>query len=121
MSKIRNSLGVLVLPVPEEEMTWEEYKKKYGVNLRDIVEVYNSGTSSRLITTKVLYVQDFHGVASGFEFPQMAVTGFASEVQDETSIGGIILTGLLYDSDEHKMLPSGGVTIFPDKIEPFIF
>lgn len=33
MSKIRNSLGVLVLPVPEQEMTWEEYKAKYGIDL----------------------------------------------------------------------------------------
>lgn len=39
MSKIRNSLGVLVLPVPDEEITWEEYKAKYGIDLHQVFEI----------------------------------------------------------------------------------
>ena len=36
MSKIRNSLGVLVLPIPNDYITWEQYKQRYGVDLASL-------------------------------------------------------------------------------------
>ena len=44
MSKIRNSLGVLVLPVPDDEYSWEEYKEKYGIDLEKIFFVHLDGS-----------------------------------------------------------------------------
>jgi hypothetical protein len=39
MAKQRNSLGVIVLPVPyNETITWEEYKKRYGIDLDEIFD-----------------------------------------------------------------------------------
>lgn len=43
MSKIRNSLGVLVLPVPNGRISLDEYKKRYGIDLNSIFyDVYDS-------------------------------------------------------------------------------
>lgn len=43
MSKIRNSLGVLVLTAPHsgDVLTWEEYKEQFGIDLHTIFEVDN--------------------------------------------------------------------------------
>lgn len=46
MSKIRNSLGLLVLPVPSDVMTWDEYKEHYGIDLNNIFHVYLEGGHS---------------------------------------------------------------------------
>lgn len=45
MSKIRNSLGVVVLPVPDEELSWEEYKAKYGIDLYSLFTVSESNNA----------------------------------------------------------------------------
>lgn len=45
MSKIRNSLGVIVLPVPDEELSWEEYKAKYGIDLYSLFTVSESNNA----------------------------------------------------------------------------
>lgn len=59
MAKQRNSLGVLVLPVPtNEKISWDEYKDLYGIDLNtlfvvsfdsDLYEVYFNPACSKLI------------------------------------------------------------------------
>ena len=40
MAKQRNSLGVLVLPVPDNEsFTWDEYRDLYGIDLTKLFEI----------------------------------------------------------------------------------
>lgn len=41
MAKQRNSLGVLVLPIPQEDdISFEEYKNQFGIDLDKIFECY---------------------------------------------------------------------------------
>lgn len=43
MSKIRNSLGLLVLPVPNGRISLDEYKRRYGIDLNTLFyDVYDS-------------------------------------------------------------------------------
>ena len=44
MFKIRNSLGVLVLPVPyQDTISWDKYKQRYGIDLDSIFEIVEKG------------------------------------------------------------------------------
>lgn len=66
MSKIRNSLGVLVLPVPDEEITWDEYKKLYGIDLHELFEadaqnkIFKDKGYSKLIAVSLNYKANYH-------------------------------------------------------------
>lgn len=55
MAKIRNSLGVLVLPVPVGEMTWEQYKDKYGIDLASSLGLKNGYLH---FPRKIIYLDD---------------------------------------------------------------
>lgn len=46
MAKQRNSLGICVLTLPNEEtLTWEQYKEKFGIDLEKIFTIYeDTGT-----------------------------------------------------------------------------
>ena len=46
MAKQRNSLGMIVLPVPYGTMTWDEYKQKYGIDLEKFFKVEKVGDTT---------------------------------------------------------------------------
>ena len=67
MAKIRNSLGVLVLPIPSEEMTWEQYKDKYGIDLANSLPFKDRSGHMAIDVrkiTKAIYLSDSEGVWS---------------------------------------------------------
>lgn len=82
MSKIRNSLGVLVLPVPDDEITWDEYKKLYGIDLHELFEadtqnnIFRDKGYSKLIAVSLNYKANRH-VGLGKVF-------FPNKIQDFT-------------------------------------
>lgn len=58
MAKIRNSLGVVVLPVPKGgTLTWEEYRKQTGIDLHSLFEIGEMKTYFR--PSKLLAISGF--------------------------------------------------------------
>lgn len=69
MSKIRNSLGVLVLPVPNEPLSFAQYKQRYGINLDEVFILNDDdATIVKPSFTKVIYLS-FEGVSSPYQNP----------------------------------------------------
>ena len=69
MSKIRNSLGVLVLPVVYESLSFDQYKQRYGIDLDEIFTLSaDEETIVRASCTKALYLS-FGGVSSPYQNP----------------------------------------------------
>lgn len=98
MSKIRNSLGVLVLPVPDEEITWDEYKKLYGIDLHELFEadaqnnIFRDKGYSKLIAVSLNYKTNHHVGLGKVFFPNRIkdfdigspITGFGRVIEIET-------------------------------------
>ena len=100
MSKIRNSLGVLVLPIPEEEMTWERYEAKYGIDLNDVVSYSETHGGLVLKTTKLVCL-------SGL----LSVIGWSPEIIPVVvSFKGQLTVG----GDTHAYILNLGVLTSPD-------
>ena len=62
MSKIRNSLGLLVLTAPQEGdvLTWDQYKEQFGIDLHTIFEVDSVSKEVRIRPdVKKIFVVDF--------------------------------------------------------------
>lgn len=66
MSKIRNSLGVIVLPIPRygrDPLTWEQYREQTGINLYPLFRIDEMGTE--FIPSKLLAISGFGSPLKG--------------------------------------------------------
>ena len=126
MAKEKNSLGFLVLPVPNGEVSWGEYKDRYGIDIHDIVEFYDDTDNDlyylrlKNSVSKVILLEDTFDIAKG-AVPRVAVPGSfnygaASDPDDTRSIsfkvkheGGqtlsLSIAALqLEDTDEYRLV-----------------
>ena len=89
MSKIRNSLGVLVLPVPNKQLTWEQYKDKFGIDLASSLGLRKTSSGNYVLNfpRKLIYLDDVKGAYFDVPLqPVFAING--SAIQDGQEIIG---------------------------------
>lgn len=117
MSKIRNSLGVLVLPVPSGDIdSYDAYKAKYGIDLDEIFALDdNDNTIVSPKLTKALYLRHgFNSQYANYVTPAfiMGYTGSTSLVvfypsfyinEDHDTVSINDLTGMLVNQDNRTV------------------
>lgn len=82
MSYLKANLGAIVLPVPDDEYTLDEYREKYGIDLTEVFDI--SGAIVRLKNiSKPLYFYDGDNI---FPF------NYLLQNDPEISFGGAIFT-----------------------------
>ena len=102
MSKIRNSLGVIVLPVPKSgPITWEQYKAQTGIDLHSLFEI--SEVSSYFKPSKLLAISGF-GPSGGlnesiFDVELVKMASVNPILEDDEDIGNIVRLTAVTDDE----------------------
>ena len=80
MAKQRNSLGVVVLPSFEETISWEEYKKRTGIDLDSIFIIYEDSIWFRPRFGKMVVIDSSNLPYVSAPVPTLAHPNFFSRV-----------------------------------------
>ena len=115
MAKQRNSLGVLVLPVPQDTKTFGEYRELYGIDLFKVFpyEIKNSDVYfDPLNESKLIYISENGGQQFALHLvPLLTISG--STIVDDGNIIGrtLVLPVTGYDIDSHVFVSIGELII----------
>lgn len=83
MSYPKANLGAIVLPIPDDEYSWEDYKEEYGIDLDEVFVIIEGAIHLRY-TGKPLYISD---VLHTFNFiPQVTPVIMGDPGVDNTSL-----------------------------------
>lgn len=86
---MRKSVGGFIqLIIPSEEMTWEEYKKKYGIDLDEIFEINErSNIRFRPEINKPILISGYENAYPGTSYGALPGCGFLTmcQISDQAS------------------------------------
>ena len=88
MAKQRNSLGMLILPVITENMTFAEYEQKFGIDLSTIFKISDDGSTVIVDSSKLILLDIFPTTGKSI-YPKYQVPLITQPVVDGKSLIGL--------------------------------
>lgn len=104
MAKQRNSLGVIVLPIPYERLTVEEYKSHYGIDLNEIFAIRNNSTHFKKGFSKLIAIDTSEFFPDGDVIPLSLIT-------EARAVGTQLVLPISLENSNGDIVPSYGLAI----------
>ena len=104
----------IVLPVPTEELTYSQYKEKYGIDLKDVLElsegiIFFKSSKSTMILFDVTDIKEtYHNQLLNL-IPAGSLPVTSSEYAEGSVDGRLDFTILSYDFNEDALLVIGQI------------